>query len=594
MINKWTLEKLCPGLVGSELSLQSTIILSFLNLYCLIAGTKILRQNKFPPLKEFFPIILLLITFFPQYLFLWFFLDHFTNMPDMLNAEMLNILFYGIVILCLPRYGILLSFLLQNLLCIVQCFYVYNYGYLPTESFFFVLFETNFSEAIGYVTDYIFSPLIVIFLASYSVAFWVLWRVVRKADKKILRQYVVLLLVPLFVLLMLKDVRQNISENNIFCKFVTNYHKYLEVQQQSRDAILLSMQQMEDINFSISRPDKEVHILIIGESADRDHMSIYDYGRETTPSLEGIGEQLYAFRDVISPSEITIPSMKALLTLDNYESRDDSVNNGFLIQYLRKAGYKTYWISNQNPIGIHDTLTTIMAKSCDQTDFFNISKNFGNTSYDQILLAPLKKVLSEDVERQYIFIHLMGQHFPYQHRYPQEYDVFRDDIPGKTTRQAKFINSYDNAIIYNDYIVSEIIKMVRDKEIYASVLFLSDHGQEVYDRSDFHGHSFLGGLEVPFILWLSEEYKSHQPQKTKQLAKYLDRKYMMDDTIYSIFDLLSITFASFEPERSIFSPDFQPRKRIITTPDRRQSWDHDADVNTPEAVDRWNKRNKKF
>lgn len=530
------------------------------------------------------PVLLLLTVFFPPYLFLYLSSGDLGNTLNMLSGEMLNLVAFATIILFWPRLGIVVSFFLQSLLAFVQFFTVYNYGDLPGTSIFFVLYETNYLEIIGYVSDYFLSLRMIYFLIPYGFVFWMVCRLARRMDRGILRQYILLLIIPLLAPLISKDARHHILSHNVFVNSVSSYREYLNIQQELLNDNNLSMLQMEDISLSADRPKKEVHILIIGESADRDHMSIYGYPRPTTPELEALASELFVFRDVISSATNTIPNMKALLTFDNYESRDNPPIKGTLIHYLRKAGYKTYWISNQNPIGLHETFTTIMAKNCDQTVFLNLSSG-RKKSYDQILLAPLEKALAEDAERKYIFIHLIGQHFPFRLRYPQEYNIFKDDLPGKTSSQMTFINHYDNATLYNDYLVSHVIKMTRDKQLDASVLLLSDHGLEVYDRSDFHGHGLWGGLEVPFILWLSEEYKERQPQKIEQLGKYLDRRYMTDDTIYSIFDLLGIGVDSFDSKRSIFSPDFKPRKRQVERGDHMTRLDYDADIKLLDIIE---------
>jgi len=66
--------------------------------------------------------------------------------------------------------------------------------------------------------------------------------------------------------------------------------------------------------------------------------------------------------------------------------------------------------------------------------------------------------------------------------------------------------------------------------------------------------------EIPCILWQSDKQK----EATKNLVFYPERKYMSDDLIYTMADLARITFAEFDPSRSLVNKNFNKnRKRLI-------------------------------
>ena len=74
--------------------------------------------------------------------------------------------------------------------------------------------------------------------------------------------------------------------------------------------------------------------------------------------------------------------------------------------------------------------------------------------------------------------------------------------------------AYDNAILYNDFIVKCIIDLYLDKE--STVLYVSDHGEEVFDTNrDITGHNGYKSnrfmVEVPMIFWLSSSVRRTQP-----------------------------------------------------------------------------------
>ena len=58
----------------------------------------------------------------------------------------------------------------------------------------------------------------------------------------------------------------------------------------------------------------QTHIFIIGESATRNHMSIYGYPRNTTPVLDSLRDELAVFTNVISSHVQTQASLRVALT----------------------------------------------------------------------------------------------------------------------------------------------------------------------------------------------------------------------------------------------------------------------------------------
>ena len=68
--------------------------------------------------------------------------------------------------------------------------------------------------------------------------------------------------------------------------------------------------------------------------------------------------------------------------------------------------------------------------------------------------------------------------------------------------KREVIAQYDNALYYNDYIVSGIIDKFRDEE--TLVIYVPDHGEAVYDEGGFAGHIEENPsrhmIEVPVIM----------------------------------------------------------------------------------------------
>ena len=310
-----------------------------------------------------------------------------------------------------------------------------------------------------------------------------------------------------------------------------------------------------------SSADKSLYVLIIGESTTRNHMGIYGYYRPTTPKLDEIKNELLLFQNVISSHTHTIMSLRDALTLNGLKKEKESS----VVQLMNSAGFKTFWFSNQRPIGTYDSFTTKIAQASEVLKFTNSSITGRVTNFDEVLSPYLEKALADPANKKFIVLHLLGTHVDYEYRYPKNFDIFEDPPRSRFHDElaSATINNYDNAVRYNDYVVREIIEKTREQNVSSYVLYFSDHGEEVYQNRYFSGHTeanaTINMFEIPFLLWRSEKFKKTHPVYTGNLEK----PYVLDDFIFSLADLSQIDFSEMKEEKSIFSEKFQPKKRIV-------------------------------
>jgi heptose-I-phosphate ethanolaminephosphotransferase len=175
----------------------------------------------------------------------------------------------------------------------------------------------------------------------------------------------------------------------------------------------------------------------------------------------------------------------------------------------------------------------------------------------------------------------MGSHVMYRARYPQTAEYFTD-LPEGTCRsqaQKRIINDYDNSVRYNDSVVGRIIEAVRDAGGESFVAYFSDHGEEVYDFRNFahHNDEVLSPYmaEIPFLVWLSDDFKAHHADFVAGLSDALDRPYVNSSFSHSLADLARLTSRDMEPKRSLFSKAFEPEVRITAERDYdafKRSW----------------------
>lgn len=317
----------------------------------------------------------------------------------------------------------------------------------------------------------------------------------------------------------------------------------------------------------------QIAVMVIGESSRFDRWSINGYARETNPHLKG-EVNLVSLSNVISGVSATRLSVPVLVSR---KPAMQSLKAGFaersLLSAFREAGFKTYWLSNQMSFGQFDTPVSVFANEADVTQFMNLGGFTNNSSLDKVLLAPLKSALADGAKKKLIVLHTLGNHWNYSHRYPQEYDRWKPSLFGVENPaytdlaiKANINNSYDNSILYTDWFLSEVIATLKTSGQVSSMMYVSDHGQTLYDGTcnlAFHGHNTQYEFHVPALVWYSDAYQAKFPAKVKQLKLNRDALLSTENMFHSLLDLSSIRYASEQLEWSFLSKDLKRHKRYV-------------------------------
>ncbi|HCS46076.1 MAG TPA: hypothetical protein DIW52_25250 [Pseudomonas sp.] len=466
--------------------------------------------------------------------------------------------------------------------------YFLVYGQEFSQSVIFILFESNVQESQEYLVHY-FSWSIVVAIIAYSLGGLLLWSRVRPVS-------VPRKLVPAFCLVLFtvsvgyNAVHQYLKrdtlgravaefEENIEAaapwQMVVGYHQYRQ-QLQSMSNLLNSQKLIPPLkNLTDAHAGQpSTLVLVIGESTTRQRMSLYGYARPTTPNLDRMRGELQVFDQVISPRPYTIETLEQVLTFADEEQPDVYLSTPTLVSVMKQAGYKTYWITNQQTMTKRNTMLTTFSKQADEQIYLNNNRDQNETSqYDSDVLDPFSKVLADEAPRKLIVIHLLGTHMSYHYRYPKSFDRFADrvGVPANVTQdQLPVYNSYDNAVLYNDHVVSSLIKRFADTDPTGFLLYLSDHGESVYDPV---APKVLGRNEaaptrpmytVPFIVWRSPKWKA-QDTSNDQVAD-VHRPYSTSHFIHTWSDLAGLRYDEFDPTKSLVNAEYQQRPLLIGNP----------------------------
>ena len=506
-----------------------------------------------------------------------------------LRQSLVVSLFWLIPPLLWPRHTRLLAALSGALLwlCSLPAFgYFLIYGQEFSQSVVFIMFESNPAEASEYLAHYFAWWMVPAFL-GYGLGGWLLWRQLRPVALR--RPAALLASLLLFgasigypavrQYLKNEDFQEAVDEFEeriepaVPWQLVVGYHQYRRQ--------LASMEHLLDQNarlpplqdFRDARAGLPATlVLVIGESTTRSHMGLYGYSRDTTPELDRLAGQLDVFSQVVAPRPYTIEALQEVLTFADQQHPDLYLSRPSLINMMQQAGYRTWWITNQQTMSKRNTLLTSFSQQADGQFYLNNNREQNASQYDEAVLEPFARVLADPAPRKFIVVHLLGTHMRYDYRYPPAFDHFsgRDGVPPNVTdAQLPVYNSYDNAVRYNDHVVSSLIQRFAASQPDGFLLYLSDHGEAVFDPAH---PEVLGRNEaaptapmytIPFLLWRSPAWKAHD---SRSFARMLARPYGSADLIYTWADLAGLAFADMDYSRSLVSQAYRQRPILIGNP----------------------------
>ena len=557
---------------------------------------KKLPQSR--PLAVVLLLCLLLLLISPQYLVL----QRGQDLGPWLRLGMLPAVLLLLVLLSLQRsFGRSIWLWLPLALLVPQeWFYQLTYGKATDAHAMAIIAETDLAEAAGYLSGIgwlLFAALLGILLLfglTSSVLFaaqlhwprylrpmiWscavvgVGWGVLQE------RQYAID-----YPVVQQADATQTAlsrrplpqSHNLFYQSFPLNLllagNEY-RVQQQALSRVAA---QSRDFRFGAAQPevlgDRQIYVLVIGETLRPDRLQLNGYARATTPELASI-PGVVSFKDMISPWAWTRMSVPVIISRKTAADHSYFFNEKSLVAAFAEAGFRTYWLSTQSPLGVHDSSVALHASEADEVQYLNPVGYKKEGFYDAVLLDAFQRVLARNEQKQLIVLHTLGSHFSYTDRYPPEFDRFLPSGKGQKigmhdrANRELLNNAYDNTVLYTDFVVSGLIKQLQSQQAIASLLLVSDHGENIFDGNcdkSGHGHNTEFDYRVGALWWGSELFSKQFPQKTQQLNKAAQLPLMTSQTFHTMLQLADIHYPSQQTAMSFADPAFRPQSRKLWT-----------------------------
>lgn len=296
-------------------------------------------------------------------------------------------------------------------------------------------------------------------------------------------------------------------------------------------------------------------VFIIGESFSKMHSSLYGYDKHTNPKLEALRDSgaLHVYDNVTSACLTTIPAIKSLMSgyVSNRIQKGSWYESLTLLEIMQKSGYEIFWVSTPVKYGIHENEVGRYADMCDGQTFVNDNKNDGGFLKDEELVHALDEYVEKKMGRKLYVVHMMGSHFSYSDRYPENFERLKPEDyiashQNLSYKNRKILSEYDNSVIYNDSVVCEIMKKFENQD--AVVVYLSDHGQDVFVSSDdYAGHPRRGnevservGYEIPLMVYTTPLFREKHPQLQERIERSVSTPYRTDSIMYTIMDVAGV------------------------------------------------------
>lgn len=308
-----------------------------------------------------------------------------------------------------------------------------------------------------------------------------------------------------------------------------------------------------DAKFVGDKSVKKLVIMVVGETARFDRFELNGYSRPTNPKLSQ--ENVLSLKNVTScgtSTGVSVPCMFSVFTRKEYE-KDKALHTENALDILAKHNVAVLWRDNNSDSkGVATRLPY---------------ENFQSTAFNPVcdeecrdigMLSKLDNYIEKNKNKDILIVlHQMGNHGPeYYRRYPPEFAKFKPLCKtGELSRcsQDEVDNSYDNAILYTDYFLAEIIHFLKkyDAQRGTAMLYVSDHGESLGEHGIYlHAAPYAIApkeqTHVPAIIWLGKQFGF----TIDQLTPYQDKAFSHDDVFCTLLGAFQLTASECTPQHA--------------------------------------------
>jgi lipid A ethanolaminephosphotransferase len=257
-------------------------------------------------------------------------------------------------------------------------------------------------------------------------------------------------------------------------------------------------------------------VFVLGESARAASFGLLSGGRNTTPELAKWPITLFSQTDSCGTNTATsVPCLFSNLGRANYdELQANSQEN--LLDILQRLGFQIEWIDNNT--GSKNVARRV--KEVDVAHRTDPKYCVADGCHDDMLVDELRQRLPNIKTDTVLVLHMLGSHGPaYFQRYPEAFARFTPickSVELHNCSAAELKNSYDNTILYTDFVVANMLTALNQTPaLETALLFVSDHGESTGESGFFlHGAPYaiapIEQTRVPMFWWFSPEFSARR------------------------------------------------------------------------------------
>lgn len=314
------------------------------------------------------------------------------------------------------------------------------------------------------------------------------------------------------------------------------------------------------INSTSEKP--RLVFLVVGETARAKNYGALGYERDTNPYTAK--ENVINYHNVSScgtATAISVPCMFSNMTREGY-AKSKLKNRDNLLDVVKKTDTNIFWFDNDGGC----------KQVCDRVPKLDIEPKdpkycSNGTCQDEVLLKHAQDFINNAKGKasNLAIFHIIGSHGPrYFERYPKSFAKFTPTCDRADVENCNFkelSNTYDNTILYTDYVISQFIDLLKkyENEYDVALLYLSDHGESLGENGLYlHGtpYSFAPSEQthVPMQLWLPDETAQNLKLDKKCLTdEAKDKAFSHDNLFHSVLGLLQIDTKDKNPKLDLFN-----------------------------------------
>ncbi len=308
---------------------------------------------------------------------------------------------------------------------------------------------------------------------------------------------------------------------------------------------------------------KNLVIVVVGETSRGQDFSLGGYDKLTNPRLAQ--DNVIYFPNTSScgtATAVSVPCMFSGMTRRHFDG-DIAAHQDNVLDILQRAHVNVLWRENDGGC----KLVCSRVATADLSTWKDLPQLCaGGVCLDEALLANLDNYIDEQSNDTIIVLHTIGSHGPtYYQRYQAAQATFSptcDTNEIQTCSTQALVNTYDNTIVYIDYLLDKSIKLLQahQDKFNTALVYLSDHGESLGENGLYlHGMPYavapVQQTHIPMLLWLSPSFMQAQGIGDDCLRNRAKQQAYSQDNLFStLLGLMNVGTKLYQPNLDIVQP----------------------------------------